>query len=102
MPFVLGGPSEPVLNTSPQSEMLTPFFNITEENNSTKNLPKHSRNRKSSSPDASEAVIVFSGPRSPNERFGTIPDAPEAVNVFSGPKSPNERFGTVHHSPSSS
>jgi hypothetical protein len=29
-------------------------------------------NRKSSSPYVSEAVIVFAGPRSPDERFGTV------------------------------
>jgi hypothetical protein len=48
MPFVLGGPSEPVLNTSPQSEMLTPFIELGSRvinNNDSNKTPESSCNR---------------------------------------------------------
>jgi hypothetical protein len=48
MPFVLGGPSEPVLNTSPQSEMLTLFIELGSwviNNNESNNTPESSCNR---------------------------------------------------------
>jgi hypothetical protein len=48
MPFVLGGPLEPVLNTSPQSEMLILLFELGSRvinNNDSNTTPESSCNR---------------------------------------------------------